>query len=339
MEDLDTIWLALYNKARRFADAAHRNREIRFLFFAFSIEFLFRACLARKHPLVLFGGDSGQFRKSVIEFCTGVRGKQSFSIGEQEVRERWKGIFATLWDQDVGEAFDALKNGRNEDVHTGSDPWSTQSAVKLHEYFYLLSERGTKALEKSLEDFLGEHANAANALLAARTNRIEDQFKKLIGEAKSRFDTLSKSAEELAKRQLGATVGIRNIVNRSTDMLSRQCPVCGSDALLLVEPVEASPPTLIDGELVQSVSALPRTLTCSVCQLRLDGNILLQHAGLGDMETISVFADLRDHIDLREYVDPVEMLNPSDRQALHDGHSLHQDWDDAEYQRWKDERD
>jgi hypothetical protein len=338
MEDLDPTWLALYNKARRFADNAHKNREMRFLLFAFSVEFLFRACLARKHPLILFGGDASQFRKSVVEFCTGIRGKQGFSIGELEVGLRWKGIFATHWDHDVADAFEVYKNARNEDVHTGSNPWTSLPSVKLNEYFYLLAERGTKALGTSLEDFLGEHTTAANALLDARTQRIDEQYKKLTGEAKSRFVTLSKSAEDLAERRASATIGTRNITGRNKVAIAKVCPVCGSDALLFVDPVMASPPTITDGQLVQSVSAHPQRFACSVCGLRLDGNILLQHASLGDTETLSWYPDIREHFDIEEYVDPVELLSPSDQEDLRDGRSLRQHREDEEYQRWRDER-
>jgi len=70
----------------------------------------------------------------------------------------------------------------------------------------------------------------------------------------------------------------------------------------------------------------------------LDGNILLQHASLGDTETLSWYPDIREHFDIEEYVDPVELLSPSDQEDLRDGRSLRQHREDEEYQRWRDER-
>lgn len=339
MEDFNNVWIGLFKKARRFAHFAHGSSDQRFLFFAFSIEYLFRACLAKKHPLILLSGREDQFRNGLIELYTGIPGeKEAFTIGDKEVGLRFAKLFKSLWDdKDVFDAFDAYRIGRNEDVHTGKNPWDKQTPLKWTEQFYLLAQKGTMALGVTLEDFLGAAAAAtASEYLEARTNRIDNQYNKLLGQAKARFELLSSSGERLAERQSVASAIVRNATANNRSATVAKCPACESDAIVANEAVTASSPVLMAGEFIQNVTARPGALMCSVCDLNLIGNVMLQHAGLGDLVNIEVPVDIRTLIDLREHVDPVDLLSPSDQQALRDGRALHDHWEDEEMQRWKD---
>lgn len=65
-----------------------------------------------------------------------------------------------------------------------------------------------------------------------------------------------------------------------------QCPSCGSDAVVFVTRIRATPPALEGEQLRREDIYLPKRFECRGCDLRLDGHELLQGAGLGGKFTI-----------------------------------------------------
>ena len=80
---------------------------------------------------------------------------------------RFGKLYREFYDDEIKEAFEAYRNQRNADLHTGSsDVWSDKSSGKWNEWFYLLARSGVAALGLTLEEFLGEPSQTAKEFLA-----------------------------------------------------------------------------------------------------------------------------------------------------------------------------
>lgn len=334
----------LYEKARAFAQEAHMQTQLplRLLMFSLSVELLARAALAKIHPLLLCGGEKHDDRRNaIIALLNGERGnKNARSIPTVEVMQRFAMLYPEAWDNDTRDAFTHLKDARNMDLHTGDDPWTIISSAKWHEYFYLLARQGTTALGVSLEDFLADEVTTANEYLQAREAGIETNIKEVLGRAKGRFD---KATPEQKESLLGAAARKIEQILRDAPGDTRACPVCSHTGVLFSKILSASPPRIEDGAIFQDERRLPIRFICPVCELNLEGNPMLRHVGLGEIDLhpteVSPFEFLGISGEMiREHVDPVDLLSSDDREALREGHSIRQAYEDIEYQAWKDRR-
>lgn len=251
-----------------------------------SLELLARATLAHVSPVLLaeVNEPDGRNLLHALGLTPKIKSFVPKSIQTSDVLTRCEQVVPNFT-KEMDVFCRGLTNKRNEELHSGSLPFTQ---LLNHTWLPRFYEAATALLEfqgKSLSDFVGtEEASAAEKMLKAVADEAAKSVQKRINahaevwkdKANEEKDILTASAKKAARPWKGHVI---------------DCPACGSKALLHGEEIRQQPPVLEHGELVVRSLMLPNELVCEGCGLTIKGHNELYAAGLGSQYTNTVTFD------------------------------------------------
>ncbi|QRN96004.1 hypothetical protein JRI60_44425 [Archangium violaceum] len=244
-----------------------------------AMEFLARAALASKHPVLL--ADPANEKNILYTFGVSSPDFHPKSIGVALVFERCRALMPDFLKEHASSCL-SLANSRNEELHSGGKPFEKYETKNWLGSYYAACVPLLKFQGKSLQDFLGAaEAKAAEEMLKAKNEATEKKVKKLISSHANIFE----NKPEPEKAQLRKTAEIQAEQKRYDGGHLTQCPACQSNATVTGEVVNTTGPNLEQGYLVFRSSVLPTGFHCAACGLTLDGHAALHAAGLGGQFT------------------------------------------------------
>ncbi|SFD28929.1 hypothetical protein SAMN04515619_13642 [Collimonas sp. OK412] len=246
------------------------------LWSGFSLEFLARAALANVSPALL--AETDRTWTSLYHALGFKPTEERFSpksVTISEVFRRLTAIFPNFTKEH--ESFGILHTGRrNAELHTGEPAFDGVKGSVWQPRFHQTCEILLSSMGMTLTDFLGKaEAKVAKQLIAAAAddsaNAVKgevDAHKRVWGaKVEKERSALTAQAAVWATRQVGHRV---------------DCPACGSQALVVGEPVSPPIQRLSDGEITETQEHLPNQFECIACGLKIAGLSRLTVVGLGD---------------------------------------------------------
>jgi hypothetical protein len=270
---------ALYAKALRYVQRMaelNSNESEYALWSSFSLEFLARAALSNVSPALLAETDkSWSSLYNALGFTPAEERFSPKSIGIAEVFRRLSAILPTFTKE--LESFGIQHTGRrNAELHSGEAAFEGVRSSSWQPRFYQTCQVLVASMGMTLEDFVGaDESKIANQLMAAAADESAKAVKgdveayKRVWLAKDQTvrDTLVSQAAVWAIRQDGHRV---------------VCPACGSQALVVGDPVNAPIRTLDEDVIVETQDHLPNQFECIACGLKIAGLSRLGVMGLAD---------------------------------------------------------
>ncbi|PKP71936.1 MAG: hypothetical protein CVT83_02495 [Alphaproteobacteria bacterium HGW-Alphaproteobacteria-5] len=270
---------ALYLKAERYVQhmSALDSDDWEYaLWSSLSLEFLARAALANVSPALL--ADTDRSWSSLYHALGFVPTEEKFAPKSIAISEVFKRLTAILPDfTKEHESFGILHTGRrNAELHSGEPAFDGIKGSVWQPRFYQTCEVLLASMGMTLKDFVGnDEGEVAKKLIIAAADdsakavrgEIEAHKKVWIAKEENEREALGSQATVWATRQAGHRVS---------------CPACGSQALVVGDPVSVPIQRLNDGEITETQEYLPNRFECIACGLKIAGLSRLNVAGLGD---------------------------------------------------------
>lgn len=277
--DYDSLW----QKAKLYVQRAmdeDRDGPLFPFWSTLALELLARATLAKIHPALLADPQHKQ-GESVLYACGIGDAKEARSIEAATLFKRCRIVVPNFTDEDRDTCLELLRR-RNEELHTGTPVFEDlPTRLWLSDYYricaLLLSFQG-----HTLADLFGaDEATAAEEMIQTAKRDTIDKVRRLIGEAKGRFQRLEQD-EQTRQREIAIQMNLLSGIPLSKHVI---CPACGADARINGKQVSASEPKLQDDMIMREIVILPTTFKCYSCDLMLEGYSQLDAAGLGGQFT------------------------------------------------------
>jgi hypothetical protein len=292
----------LLAKARLFANYAEELEvtDPRYpLWMAVSLEMTTRAALSHVNPCLLADIRNGNddTASNLFYACGILTGdKTPISIGASTVFKRCRVLIPNFTELEARWCID-FSGKRNEELHSGSNPYNTYTTERWLTDFYRIIEMVLIYLGLDLAYLFGtKAASVAQSLIADQKAHIKKQTLDVIQTAKAFFAGLS--PEEIRNRE--ATISLSGRNSRRVT-----CPTGGHNCVIAGEVSHISPPKLDDEKDIVVVRLIvPTNLSCPVCGLNLSGHAALVEAGVGAPFTITQVEDPIDFhgIEILDYV-------------------------------------
>ena len=289
---------ALFAKAQRYVEhmqAADSTSWEHALWSSLAIEFVARAALSNVSPALL--ADVGEKSWSSLYHSLGFTPKDKLfapkSIPITEVLRRLGDILPEF-DAEVEKLCKAQVGRRNEELHSGENPFDGLAASVWHAGFYKAAKILLASMGMELKDLFGaEMAATAEKIIDAAADEkakavkgdVAAHAKVWEGKDKEEQEKLSRAAEAWATKQAGHRVA---------------CPACGSQALIYGEPIAAPTQELKDDTIVEKQEYLPAQFECIACGLKVSGFSKLNAIGLGDRFLHTEYHDAADYYSSRD---------------------------------------
>jgi len=271
---------ALYLKAERYVQhmSAFDSDDWEYALWAsLSLEILARAALANISPALLADTDRSSWA-SLYHSMGFTPTEEKFAPKSIAISEVFKRLSATIPDfTKEHESFGILHTGRrNTELHSGELAFDGIKGSMWQPRFYQTCEILLASMGMTLEDFVGQdEAKVAKQLISAAADDsakavkgdVEAHKKVWLAKAEKERITLSASASLWATRQAGHRA---------------DCPACGSQALVIGEPVSAPVQRLNDSLITETQEYLPNQFECIACGLKIAGLSRLTVVGLSD---------------------------------------------------------
>lgn len=246
------------------------------LWSSFALEHLARAALANVTPALL--ADTDRSWSSLYHALGFTPTEEKFaprSIAISEVFKRLSAILPNFTKE--YEAFGIQHTGRrNTELHTGEAAFEGIRGSTWQPRFYKACEILLASMGETLREFVGEaESRVANQLITAAADEsakavrgdVEAHRKVWLAKEEAERETLVSQAAVWATRQAGHRV---------------QCPACGSQALVVGEPVTAPVRRLEEDTIIETQEYLPSQFECIACTLKIASLSRLTVVGLGD---------------------------------------------------------
>ena len=267
------------------------------LWSSLSLEFLARAALANVTPALLADGDKTW--SSLYHALGFTPTEEKFapkSIPTSEVFKRLLAILPSFAKEH--ESFGIQHTGRrNTELHSGEAAFEGIKGSSWQPRFYQTCEVLLASMGMALRDFVGEaEANIATKVIAA----AEDESAKAVKgdvEAHKRV-WLGRAPEERARLVSQASLWASRHAGHRVE-----CPACGSQALIIGEPVTAPIRRLNEDEITETQEYLPNQFECIACKLKI--------AGLSRLAVVN----LSDRYKKTQVYDAAEYYAPDDKYA------------------------
>jgi hypothetical protein len=270
---------ALYAKALRYVQRMGELDKDDWeyaLWSSFSLEFLARAALANVTPALLAETDkSWSSLYAALGFTPTEEKFAPKSIAISEVFKRLSAILPTFTKE--YESFCIQHTGRrNAELHSGEAAFEGIKGSSWQPRLYQTCQVLLASMGMTLQDFVGEdESKVASQLMVAAADEsakavkgdVEAHKRVWLAKEQTVRETLVAQAALWASRQAGHRV---------------ECPACGSQALVVGDPVGAPLKTL-DGDVIfETQEHLPNQFECIACALKIAGLSRLAVMGLAD---------------------------------------------------------
>lgn len=270
---------ALYLKAQRYIQHMYSLDSDDWeyaLWSSFSLEFLSRAALANVSPALLAETDKSW---SSLYHSLGFTPKEErFAPKSIAISEVFRRLGVILEDfTKEHENFGILHTGRrNAELHSGELAFEGIKGSVWQPRFYKTCKVLLHSMDMTLQDFVGnDEAAVAEQLIAAADDDSAKAVKSDVQAHKRVW--LAKTDEERDSLRTQASVWSTRQAGHRVD-----CPACGSQALVIGEPVSAPSQRLDDGEIIEVQEYLPNQFECIACRLKISGLSRLTVVDLGD---------------------------------------------------------
>lgn len=271
---------ALYFKAERYiqrmTDFDSDDWEYA-LWSSLAIELLARAALSNVSPALLAETD-GKNWSSLHHALGFAPTEEKFSPKSIAVSDVFRRLSAILPDfTKEQESFGIQHTGkRNAELHSGEPAFDGVKGSSWQPRFFNTCQVLLSSMGMTLEDFIGtDEAKAAQKMIAAAADESAKAVKGDVDAHKKVW--LAKPANERK------TLGDQALVwaNRANGHRVT-CPACGSQALVIGEPVSTPTQKLIEGEIIETQEYLPSHFQCVACGLKISGLSRLAAVEIGD---------------------------------------------------------
>lgn len=270
---------ALYNKADRYIQQRSQLNSDDWeyaLWSSLSLEFLARAALSNVSPALL--AETGKSWASLYNALGFAPIEERFtpkSIAMSEVFKRLRSILPDFTSEH--ENFCIRYTGmRNTELHSGALAFDGINGSTWQPDFYQSCSVLLASMGKTLEDFLGaDEAELAEKLVAASADKSAKAVEGDVAAHKKVW--LAKNEEERNTLQDQAAVWATRFAGHRVI-----CPACGSQALVVGDPVSAPTQELKDHEIIEKQEYLPGQFECIACALKISGLSRLTVVGLGE---------------------------------------------------------
>lgn len=273
---------SLWKKAIKYASLAVEVEDRKsFLFpfwWALSIELLGRCSLAKVHPSLL--AETQQDSEGIL-FACGIQGVNSpRSISTKQVFLRCIKVVKGFSERDR-KAVMTLIEKRNEELHTGGDPFASYPQSQWYPEVLRISAIFLGFIGKNHEDLLGkEEAIAAQKILSGYLANKRDEANSKLTAAIQAFSKLPiETRLERIRSSKEARLNDRKFYGRSLEI---SCPACEGSARIVGDLIRSSSPKDENGELIRTKIFLPKKLLCYSCQFEVLGYDLLQSLGYSE---------------------------------------------------------
>lgn len=277
---------ALLAKAQRYVELmlAHPHDDWRCAFWsALSLELLARAALAHVSPVLLADSKDWNNTYHALGFTPTTSKFVPKSIDITSVLNRLREILPSFRPEHQSFAILHMSR-RNEEVHSGSSPFSIGSSSWLP-FFYEVCDVLLQSVGSSLEGFLGkqEAATATTMIQASRDEAAKSVLKSVNAH---RIVWEGRTQEERGRSNTQASTWASR-----RDGHRVKCPACGSDALVLGLPSAAPIKTIKGNDITETQQFLPARFECVACGLKISGYPQLSACGLGDTYKATIVYD------------------------------------------------
>jgi hypothetical protein len=271
-----SIWTkdAFLNKAKMYVERAHGDPERGDTFniwYALALEHLLKAALAATNPLLVADFKHEESVWHGVGLKTIERPKTANNdVLLSRAIEVIKGFEPRHKD-----ACAQITRWRNEELHSGSEPFRTTQAGWLVGYYRAVVVL-TQHLGVSLESVLGrEEALGADEMITAADGKDAKRVERLIASAKGTFFALPPEAQAAAKS--AGTLFVH--VTKNEFHVPQDCPACGGSGILEHVAFKVHEERLSDGVIFKQMDTLPRSFECKCCGLRLESSADLDALG------------------------------------------------------------
>lgn len=268
----------LLAKSRLFFERAFENQEDGSAFglwCAMGLELLARAAIASVSPMLLAKPDENH-----VNLLYAIRREETpkrRSIETGTVFDLCHKLFPQFTKENLSAA-NLLIGYRNEEVHSGSEVFSTPASQWLPG-FYGTCKSLAIPLGESLSSLFGKEA-AANAeeLLSQERNDVKSRVQSRIAAHRKVFESKAEDEKKAAKKK-AEDVAPYFSVHRHHGVT---CPACECLASVQGRTFGEEQVAHEDGEIVVTQAVTPTSFSCMSCELKLNGYSELIEAGLGD---------------------------------------------------------
>lgn len=274
---------ALFAKAIRYAEkmiGCPSDGWDHALWSGLSLELLARAALSNLSPALLADAQSqkGSSLSDALGFPPFEAKFYPRSIGITVVLTRLR-ILLPDFDTEL-EGFCATHVGRrNDELHSGLMPYDGVHGSRWHGQYYRAVSVLLASMGYTLEEFIGkEQADIAAKEIAAAADEAAKAVLDDVSARKRVWDAKDKADQRMLTTQSIAWA-TKSVGHRVT------CPACGSDALVVGEPIGTPKQMLKDDTITERQEHLPHWFECVACGLKIVGLSRLQVIELGDRYT------------------------------------------------------
>jgi hypothetical protein len=203
------------------------------------------------------------------------------SLGAARVLTLCKTLFPDFSPDDLTVSL-ALINRRNDELHTGAAAFAEYTTQQWISGFYRSCRSLCKALDESLESFLGEEeAEVAEKMLTDTENEVNQRIASSIAAHKKVFNDMGAEEKDAASEK----------ASKSADELAYErhhrvtCPACQCKASVEGTPFGPINVSTDEDEITVRQAVYPRVFSCRECGLKLNDYPELNAAKLGDQYT------------------------------------------------------
>jgi hypothetical protein len=277
----------LWNKAKVFIErglvARADNREEEWALWAsLAAELLGKAALAKRHPVLVAHPGTGEDAGNSLLSAAGIQGKDEGlqSITMKTVLLRLERILPAEFDKDVRKDMALVSRLRNEDLHSGSTPFT---GLKEHSWapgFWRGIDILLRDIGKAVTDFVGPDFTAGvTEQIASMKEEVVREVNKRFGSAKGRWEQLTKGADAQSLQEEAGRKASAGLAH--THGIIEKCPVCGSAGLLIHGNVLLSESRRVEHDQVRYDHRYRvEKFSCRGCGLELDGTAMIVRAKL-----------------------------------------------------------
>jgi len=291
------------------------------LWLLLGLEFLMRAPLAKIHPTLLAdpNGDS-------IMHAAGFgspEGGALKSVPAHTVIKRL-GMIIPGFNKEIREYATQLTGMRNEELHTSSSALAVDVTAWFPQFTRVV-EVLCEHLELDADDVVGaEIMRHGRSLTGESDKRLEQEIRRRINEAKSFYAKLK--PEEISARRakviglsrdgifssLALPKDVRDSISSmpklpqdlsqsQSQVLVVDCPACGENAILGMTPVRRTNERIEDDEILHDVVYIAESLSCMVCDLRLESIAELRVAQIQLQYVDTIYETLAERYDVYDF--------------------------------------
>lgn len=263
------------------------------LWLLLGLEFLLRAPLAKISPLLLADVDKAGGTSIMAAAGFRTRGAPR-TIQASTVISRLE-IAIPDFTQDLKEDALGLIGLRNEELHTGNSPLSIDAEQWLPNFTRVLEVLCAHLGHDPADLVDGEILDQGRKLVASQDQKLENEVRKRINDAKAFFGRLT--SEEVSGRRTRGNETLKVLMEASPEGSSFEvvaCPACGDPGLDRLDSVRTARERIEDDEIVQEVIYIAVGFACTTCELTLSGTAEIRAAGMRQQYIRQFHEEIRD---------------------------------------------